>query len=118
MSCGTGSTNSSSPSKSSKPMRVKYSWRSPSSMAQRVYRRAGSPPCSVLMLSARALSAPKSVSLATGCAFMFISISSGRSGSIFLSTRNSRPPCPISTPASSMMAKLFSLSAPPTPLTG
>ena len=36
------------------------------------------------MRSALALSAPKSVSLATGCALIVISISSGLSGSIFL----------------------------------
>ena len=44
--------------------------------------------------------------------------SSGLSGSIFLITRYSRPPCPISTPASSMITKLFSRRAPPTPRTG
>ena len=99
-------------------MRVKYSWRALSSMAQRVYSRAGTPPCSSRMASARAQSAPKSVSPATGCAFISISMSSGRSGSIFLSMRVRSPPCPISTPASSMTTKLFSRSAPPTPLAG
>ncbi|MFR8175834.1 MAG: hypothetical protein ACLVB5_01255 [Christensenellales bacterium] len=70
------------------------------------------------MRSALALSAPKSVSLAIGCALIVISISSGLSGIIFLITRYSRPPCPISTPASSIITKLFSRKAPPTPRTG
>ena len=47
-----------------------------------------------------------------------IMLSSGLSGSIFLITRYSRPPCPISTPASSIITKLFSRKAPPTPRTG